>query len=774
MVTCLEPRLPRFAALLLASLALCGCGGGDSPTSPPTGPSTTRVASVMAGDAQNARVGEAVPIAPSVRVVDGEGVPVAGVSVTFAATSGSGSIDGAATTSGSDGIAAIGAWRLGRVGENTLEANVSGATSGSRLVFRATGQEFLVAPMADTTVSGVVEVTRLVVPVGVTLTVTDSLVVRADSTIQILGTVRGACVPIRFATDLDLIVEGTIDNSCTAGEAVPDLTLIGVGGFEVDSASIQSSGDVVLTNDPTLTDADFSGSPAPVAPMAAAQTTTSRCRLRSVNFRPYPTKATNGGGRTGTGIPGTDGRTWRVECRGALRLEGGVAYQGQHGGDGGAGQHAPAVIDASAEGGAGGRGGTMLVRATSRVTFDGIFNEIRSGNGGRGGDASATSSPSGNGAAAPAATAIGGRGGEPGLLGIQAPVIDFNEAVDFVIGQGGDGGDAVAVGADGLDAQGSSRAQAGGPATATGGAGGGTPNDTLAVQGGAVVNNAERVQVTGGDAGAGGSAQATGGTGGQGSQLRPDGGAGGVTEASGGPGGTTRLRDHRLQIFGDGGNGGLALLMGARGGRGMNRCSLPEGFIPGGSGGPGGTLIGNHGAAGTGASTGVEGEIELRQAGFGGDGGHGEPAGEGGAGGDQIMSRTASPWNSVPGRTGRDCVYSSTASMTSTINDSALLDTSKACLTEWTTFAVSTLSPDPVDYQININGIPAFSVSPLSGTMPAAPGPSTEWVSVPVRTFRDLCSMVLSGPDVLGTISMTFTLGPTTVTKSFPVEHRFR
>jgi hypothetical protein len=81
---------------------------------------------------------------------------------------------------------------------------------------------------------------------------------------------------------------------------------------------------------------------------------------------------------------------------------------------------------------------------------------------------------------------------------------------------------------------------------------------------------------------------------------------------------------------------------------------------------------------------------------------------------------------------------------------------------------------DPVDDQININGIPALSGSPLSGTQPGAPGPTTEGAFVPVAIFRDLCTMVLSGPDVLGTFAITFTLGPTAVTKSISVEHRFR
>ena len=84
-------------------------------------PTTVRL---QAGNSQGAVAGGPVGIPPAVRVLDAAGRPVAGVAVRFAITSGGGSLTGAATTTGADGIAAVGAWRLGSAGVGTLEATL--------------------------------------------------------------------------------------------------------------------------------------------------------------------------------------------------------------------------------------------------------------------------------------------------------------------------------------------------------------------------------------------------------------------------------------------------------------------------------------------------------------------------------------------------------------------------------------------------------------------------------------------------------------------------
>jgi surface protein len=102
---------------------------------------------VVGGDGQSATAGSAVGTAPSVRVTDANGDPVAGVSVTFAVASGGGTVDPTtAVITGADGVAAVTSWTLGATaGSNTLTATATGLT-GSPLTFTATGTA---APVTD-------------------------------------------------------------------------------------------------------------------------------------------------------------------------------------------------------------------------------------------------------------------------------------------------------------------------------------------------------------------------------------------------------------------------------------------------------------------------------------------------------------------------------------------------------------------------------------------------------------------------------------------------
>ncbi|HEU0012621.1 MAG TPA: hypothetical protein VFQ45_03020 [Longimicrobium sp.] len=81
----------------------------------------------VAGHAQFGLPGTAVPIAPAVRVTDGNGNPVGGVGVTFSVTGGGGSVTGANVASDASGVATLGgAWTLGPPGVQTLAATVVG------------------------------------------------------------------------------------------------------------------------------------------------------------------------------------------------------------------------------------------------------------------------------------------------------------------------------------------------------------------------------------------------------------------------------------------------------------------------------------------------------------------------------------------------------------------------------------------------------------------------------------------------------------------------
>ena len=105
----------------------------------------------FAGNNQTTRPGFAVSTRPSVIVTDPAGIPVPGVSVTFAVTAGGGSITGEAATTNADGIATVGSWNLGPAnGPNSLTAT-AGTLSGSPVVFNATAAT---APASRMSING--------------------------------------------------------------------------------------------------------------------------------------------------------------------------------------------------------------------------------------------------------------------------------------------------------------------------------------------------------------------------------------------------------------------------------------------------------------------------------------------------------------------------------------------------------------------------------------------------------------------------------------------
>jgi adhesin/invasin len=79
---------------------------------------------------QTAVVGAAVSNPPSVKVADAFGNGVADITVTFAVTSGGGSVTGPTQKTNAAGVATVGGWTLGNIaGANTLTATISGAAA---------------------------------------------------------------------------------------------------------------------------------------------------------------------------------------------------------------------------------------------------------------------------------------------------------------------------------------------------------------------------------------------------------------------------------------------------------------------------------------------------------------------------------------------------------------------------------------------------------------------------------------------------------------------
>lgn len=596
----------------------------------------------MAGDEQTGLAGVALAVAPAVRVTDQFGNAVSGVPVTFAVASGGGSVSGETQTSGSDGVARVGSWILGNIaGAQTLSATADGV-SLTPVTFSATATALVIAPSKDTALTaGTLTVTRLAIPAGVTVTADGPLTLIAADTVVVAGTLRGNCVPLKVVTKSLLRVSGMVANGCAVHpEAdVPGLTLVGESGYELlRSGVIESSGAVLLTNDTTLTDADFvpGGSE---SSRAAARVTQGPC-LAAGPIRPPKAKARNGApGRHGKPGANASPLPKRATCSGDITADGAM-IRGQDGGDGGDGTDENNAAGADAAGGDGGAGGDALIGATGNITFTGAKSFIAGGWGGNGGNAKATAAPHIRGDNAPGARAIGGNGGAGGVPTVVAGGSIIVEAeVEIRVGDGGDGGKAVARAADGRNAgEGRETAQGGGPAEARGGDGGEVGDKRLRarnVTGTALVD-------AGGDGGHAGDAEAHGGKGGDGA-MNPErakpGAAGGDVESRGGDGGHSFVRMISGALAGLGGNGGQARVLGGNGGAGFTDCKLPPGFTTGGAGGKGGRLDGKGGGFGSGMVNGVRGATLVENAGNGGNGGNGTTPGAAGEPGEDRLFR---------------------------------------------------------------------------------------------------------------------------------------
>ncbi len=93
------------------------------------------------GDGQTGLVGFGVNVAPSMLVTDAGGAPLAGITVTFAVSSGGGNVTDAVQISDATGVARVTKWTLGNVaGANTLSATAAGSGfTGNPVTFTATG-----------------------------------------------------------------------------------------------------------------------------------------------------------------------------------------------------------------------------------------------------------------------------------------------------------------------------------------------------------------------------------------------------------------------------------------------------------------------------------------------------------------------------------------------------------------------------------------------------------------------------------------------------------
>jgi hypothetical protein len=243
----------------LVAFALIGVGCEGSPeTAPP--PGTYAMEVVAGGTPPTLEVTSAVPVLPSVRVVDAAGNPVAGIGVLFAPTKGAATVTGAERVTDADGVATVGSWVLGsRAGEYRLTAVITRAT-GLTAEFAATAvpgdsiavtlslAEAVVAAGAETAPIRVVAVDahgNVVADQGSpTLTVDDPLVAEITGGGGLRGLMSGRTIVVaQFAGERFLL-------PVRVGSA--SSSVLGIGLTSAYGMVVTSSGTVLVNRGPEM------------------------------------------------------------------------------------------------------------------------------------------------------------------------------------------------------------------------------------------------------------------------------------------------------------------------------------------------------------------------------------------------------------------------------------------------------------------------------------------------------------------------------------------
>jgi hypothetical protein len=197
------------------------------------------VVAAAAGTGQTAPAGTAVPVRPAVIVRDAGGTPVASVAVTFAVTSGGGSVTAGTATTGTDGIATVGSWTLGSsTGPNSLQATVDAAgVSGNPVTFSATAT----AGPASADKSSVSAAPGTIAASGGSTTATITVVVRdsrnnplAGQSVSLTATGDGVTLIQPGPTN----AAGTTTGTLSATVAGPHVITAVTGGVTLGSATV--------------------------------------------------------------------------------------------------------------------------------------------------------------------------------------------------------------------------------------------------------------------------------------------------------------------------------------------------------------------------------------------------------------------------------------------------------------------------------------------------------------------------------------------------------
>ena len=108
-------------------------------------------------------------------------------------------------------------------------------------------------PSADFQIQGAHSFGSVDIPTGVTVTLTGDLVLVAEDSVHVAGRIIGDCVDLDVTAGAELVVAGgTVDTGCGVlpEDDAPRLRLVGEGGFSLVGASVTSSGEILITDDP--------------------------------------------------------------------------------------------------------------------------------------------------------------------------------------------------------------------------------------------------------------------------------------------------------------------------------------------------------------------------------------------------------------------------------------------------------------------------------------------------------------------------------------------
>ena len=209
----------KAAGSLLLLWVASGCGGGDSTN--PGGRTPTALLRVS-GNTQSAGVGEVLPNALVVKVVDAQGAGVPNVSVSWSVTSGGGNVSSSSTPSDQNGQALVTLTLGATPGANSVSASAAQLTP---VVFTATG----IGPPA--------KLSYTVQPTSVTA---GAPIVQAVQVV--VQDVQGTTVPTATTSVTLAITSGTGASGATLGGTLTQSAVGGVATFNTLTVDKAASG----------------------------------------------------------------------------------------------------------------------------------------------------------------------------------------------------------------------------------------------------------------------------------------------------------------------------------------------------------------------------------------------------------------------------------------------------------------------------------------------------------------------------------------------------